>query len=81
MANLPINFIHEPYLMTPLDMQFNNFELGIDYPKPIVDIKENRKKASDILWNLKKNPQVRSESFRILKKHTITDRNKLLQSD
>tara|TARA_B110000091_G_C13782277_1_gene461745 strand:- start:398 stop:1891 length:1494 start_codon:yes stop_codon:yes gene_type:complete len=81
LANLPINFIHEPYLMTPLDMQFNNFELGIDYPNPIVDIKINRKKASDILWNLKKNPQVRSESFRILKKHTITDRNNLLHSD
>ena len=81
LANLPINFIHEPSLMTPLDMQFNNFELGVDYPHPIVDIKENRKKASDILWNLKKNPQVRSESFRILKKHTITDRNRLLRSD
>jgi deoxyribodipyrimidine photo-lyase len=81
LANLPINSIHEPSLMTPLDMQFNNFELGVDYPHPIVDIKENRKKASYILWNLKKNPQVRSESFRILKKHTITDRNRLLRSD
>jgi deoxyribodipyrimidine photo-lyase len=67
--------------MTTLDMQFNNFELGVDYPKPIVDIKENRKKASDILWNLKKNPLVREESFRILQKHTITDRSKLLKSD
>ena len=81
LENLPVNFIHEPYLMTTLDMQFNNFELGVDYPKPIVDIKENRKKASDILWNLKKNPLVREESFRILQKHTITDRSKLLKSD
>ena len=26
LAKLPVAFIHEPYLMTPLDQQFNNFE-------------------------------------------------------
>jgi deoxyribodipyrimidine photo-lyase len=81
LANLPVYFIHEPYLMTTLDMQFNNFELGIDYPKPVVDIKTNRKRASDILWNLKKNPLVQKESFRILKKHTLSNRYKLLPNE
>ena len=81
LANLPINFIHEPYLMTPLDMQFNDFELGVNYPKPIVEIKENRKKASEILWNLKKNTRVIKESYRILKKHTISDRNRMLRDE
>ena len=81
LSNLSINFIHEPYLMTILDMQFNDFELGKDYPKPIVDIKTNRKKASDILWNLKKNSVVQKESYRILKKHTITNRKKMLPSN
>jgi deoxyribodipyrimidine photo-lyase len=71
LAHLPIPFLHEPYLMTPLDEQFNNFELGVNYPKPIVDIKIARKKASDTLWNMKKNAEVRKESERILKKHTI----------
>ena len=54
LAHLDILFIHEPYLMTPMESAFYNFELGKDYPKPIVDIKTNRKRASDILWNMKK---------------------------
>ena len=55
LAHLPDQFVHEPYLMGLIEMKFNNFELDKDYPKPIVDIKKNRKKAMDILWNLKKN--------------------------
>jgi deoxyribodipyrimidine photo-lyase len=67
--------------MTPLDQQFANFELGKDYPKPIVDIKQTRKKASDILYKMRQDPEVLLENKRILKKHTITDRKKLLKSD
>ena len=81
LANLSIPFIHEPYLMTPLDQQFNNFELGVQYPKPIVDIKVARKKASDTLWNMKKNAAVREESERILKKHMLSDRNRTFKTD
>ena len=81
LANLSTAFIHEPYLMTPLDQQFANFELGIDYPKPIVNIKLNRKKASDILWKMRKDPEVIKESIKIIKKHTISDKNKTLKND
>ncbi|WP_298765982.1 cryptochrome/deoxyribodipyrimidine photo-lyase family protein [uncultured Polaribacter sp.] len=81
LAHLPTAFIHEPYLMTPLDQQFNNFELGVNYPKPIVDIKIARKKASDILWKMKNDPDVFNESKRILFKHTLSDRNRLMNSD
>lgn len=81
LAKLSTTFIHEPYLMTPLDQQFANFELGNDYPKPIVDIKQTRKKASDILYKMRQDPEVLSENKRILKKHTITDRKKMLKSD
>ncbi|WP_075342344.1 cryptochrome/deoxyribodipyrimidine photo-lyase family protein [Tenacibaculum agarivorans] len=80
-AHLPIPFIHEPYLMTPLDQQFSKCILGKDYPTPIVDIKENRKKASDILWNMKDDLLVRKESLRILKKHTINNRSRMLRDD
>jgi deoxyribodipyrimidine photo-lyase len=81
LAKLETAFIHEPYLMTPLDQQFNNFELGVNYPKPIVDIKTNRKKATDILWGMKNDPDVILDSKRILKKHTISDRSKMLKSE
>lgn len=81
LANLPKAFIHEPYLMTALDQQFNNFELGKDYPKPIVNIKSNRKKALDILWSMKSDTEVVKENERILNKHTISNRKKLSNSD
>jgi deoxyribodipyrimidine photo-lyase len=81
LTDLATPFIHEPYLMTPLDQQFNNFELGVDYPHPIVDIKVARKKASDLLWNMKKNTEVKKESKRILGKHTLSNRNSMLNTD
>ena len=70
LKGLDIPFVHQPYLMTELDQVFNNFKLGKDYPYPIVNIKETRKKASDVLWNMSKNKQVKTEGKRILKKHT-----------
>lgn len=81
LAHLDIPFIHEPYLMTELEQGLYNFKLGVDYPEPIVDVKENRKRASDILWNMKKDPEVVKESFRILKRHTLQDRSSLLKSN
>nr|WP_321227813.1 FAD-binding domain-containing protein [uncultured Psychroserpens sp.] len=70
LKNLDIRFAHEPYLMTEMEQQFNNFHLGKDYPYPIVDMDATRKKASNTLWNLRKNKKVREESKRILNKHT-----------
>jgi deoxyribodipyrimidine photo-lyase len=46
--------------------------LGIDYPYPIVNIQETRRKASTALWSLQKNTLVKNESLRILKKHTLS---------
>ncbi len=81
LIKLDTPFVHEPYLMTEMEQAFYNFKLGEDYPEPIVDIKENRKRASDILWNMKKDPDVVRESFRILKRHTISDRNRMLRNE
>jgi len=74
LRNIPMEFIHEPYKMTFLDQKFNNIILGEDYPLPIVDMKRSRKKASDTLWNMKEDPLVQKESYRILKKHTLPNR-------
>jgi deoxyribodipyrimidine photo-lyase len=71
LKNLDTPFAHEPYLMTKMEQQFNNFYLDKDYPYPIVDMEITRKKASDTLWKLRKNKKVREESERILKKHTF----------
>lgn len=80
LAHLDTPFVHEPYLMTELEQGLYNFKLGEDYPHPIVDIKENRKRASEILWNMKEDPEVVKESFRILKRHTLQDRKRMLRN-
>ena len=73
LANVPIQFIHEPYKMTFLDQKFNNFEVGVDYPSPIVNMEKTRKFASDFLWAMKKNPIVKAEGLRILGMHTMAN--------
>jgi deoxyribodipyrimidine photo-lyase len=73
LRDLPTPFVHNPSKMTYLDQKFNNFDLGIHYPKPIVNIDRTRKHASDLLWEMKKNPLVKEENNRILKLHTMSD--------
>ncbi|WP_179346474.1 cryptochrome/deoxyribodipyrimidine photo-lyase family protein [Winogradskyella ursingii] len=81
LARLDTPFIHEPYLVTEMEETLYDFKLGEDYPFPIVDIKDNRKRASDILWNMQKDPEVVRESYRLLKRHTLKDRNKMLNRE
>lgn len=75
LSDVPTAYIHEPYTMSLLEQQFCNTFIGRDYPLPIVDIKKTGKKAGDILWNLKEERLVKKESYRILKRHTLADRN------
>ncbi len=74
LRNLELQFVHEPYLMTDMEQGFNDFKLGEEYPFPIVDLVETRRRASETLWNIRKNNTVKSESKRILKKHTLPNR-------
>jgi deoxyribodipyrimidine photo-lyase len=73
LKDLPTPFVHNPSKMTYLDQKLNNFNLGINYPKPIVNVELTRKYASNYLWNIKKNPIVKEENNRILKLHTMAD--------
>ena len=75
LKNIPNSYIHEPHTMPPLEQRFHNFSLGIDYPEPIVESKEQRKQASHILWSMKSKSIVKAESRRILDKHTLANRN------
>lgn len=75
LSALPAELIHEPWKLTPIEQQFYNLHIGKDYPSPIVDIAKSFKKASEKLWGHRKNRLVREESVRILKKHTLPNRN------
>ena len=69
LAEVPVNLIHEPWKLNPIEQQFYNCEIGKDYPEPIVNIEETRKYASDIVWSFRKTDEVKEEGKRILKKH------------
>ena len=71
LKGLPIPFKHEPYKMTYIDQKIYDFELGKNYPTPIVELNSSRKKASEVIWNMRKDPKVINESYRILKKHVV----------
>ena len=79
LSEIPINLIHEPWKMNAIEQQFYNCEIGKDYPYPIVNIDETRKKASDIVWSFRKKDEVKEEGQRILKKH-VSNPNRNLKS-
>ncbi|WP_289045283.1 FAD-binding domain-containing protein [uncultured Olleya sp.] len=81
LANLDTAFVHDPSTMTYFDQQLTDFQLGRDYPFPIVNEKQTRKFASDTLWNMKDNTLVKKESKRILLRHTLNDRKRLIPNN
>ena len=62
--------------MNQMEQEFYNCRIGTDYPEPIVNIEETRKKASDIVWSFRKKDEVKLEGKRILQKH-VSNSNKL----
>jgi deoxyribodipyrimidine photo-lyase len=77
LEKVPTVFIHEPWKMTEMEQELYKVKLGKDYPYPIVDLEESRKKASEIVWSFRKNDSVKEEGKRILKKHVnISSSNK-----
>lgn len=73
--NVPLAYIHQPHTMSLLEQQFCNTFIGQDYSAPIVDIKKTAKRAGDILWKLKEDKTVKQDAYRILKRHTLANRN------
>ena len=71
---LPQHFRLQPWLMTPMEQQFYQFQLGKDYPLPIVNLEQSGRLARERIWKMKDSPQVRQESHRILKRHTVPRR-------
>ncbi|MEK9920390.1 MAG: FAD-binding domain-containing protein, partial [Luminiphilus sp.] len=65
LADLPLPFIHQPWLRSPLERQFH----PVDYPDPIVDLKQSYQFAKETLWRLKSVDQIRNERERILDRH------------
>lgn len=80
LINIPANLIHEPWKLSLMEQQLYNCEIGKDYPLPIVDIEITRKYAIDIVWDFRKNADVKQEGNRILKKHVSNPKSHLTKN-
>ena len=67
LKDIPVEFIHEPWLMTEMDRAF----LGIksNYPNPIVDLTVSGKIARDNIWGHREKEEVKRENRRIVATH------------
>ncbi|NCX96243.1 MAG: deoxyribodipyrimidine photo-lyase [Chitinophagia bacterium] len=70
LANIPAPLIHSPWKLSLIEQKLYNCEIGKDYPPPIVDVEESRKRAGETAWQFRKTTEVMTESRRIVKKHT-----------
>ena len=74
LQNIPPEFIHEPWKLTPIEQMFYNFEMGLDYGYPIVNLEEARRFSSDFFWSIRKNKEIKLDGQRIIEKHTLPNR-------
>ena len=74
LAKLPDSFIHTPWELTPIEQQELAFELGKDYPFPLVDAEKSGAAARDRIWAAQKLPEVVKDAERVLARHTLSKR-------
>ena len=68
LSGLPLEFVHQPWLLNEMEQAMYNFKYGTDYPKLIVDLNSAKENVRQ-LWEFRKENLVVSENNRILKKH------------
>ena len=66
---LPTKYIHEPWKIPEMELEFLNFKLGKDYPNPIVDLQKSSKLAREKIWGHMREKKVKEEKKRILRTH------------
>nr|WP_063373853.1 deoxyribodipyrimidine photo-lyase [Pseudoalteromonas luteoviolacea] len=69
LSDIPAPLVHSPWTLTEMEQMMYGIELGVDYPLPVVDLKESYSKAQTLLWQWKKRDDVISEAKRVLAIH------------
>ena len=69
LAEIPVEFIHEPWLLSEMEQTLYSFRIGLDYPLPIVNLEETQRASSEEVWSFRKELAVKNDAKRILKKH------------
>lgn len=70
LKDVPIEFIHQPWLMPSAVQIAIGFKIGEHYPQPIVDIQQTARFAREHLWKTKKSEVVQEQNQHILTRHT-----------
>lgn len=71
LSKLPVPLIHQPWLLSPMELAMYDFDLARDYHPPIVDVEQAARKARDKMWAFRSGTEVKQEAARILSKHTV----------
>ncbi len=71
LKGIPLEFVHEPWKLTAMEQSMYNFELGKDYPRPIIEMDTTRQHASDSIWKIIQSQKSKMEGRKILKRHTV----------
>jgi len=74
LAHIPAPYIHQPALLPPLLADTLNFQLGRDYPFPIVDNHQAYQLAKERLFTWKQKPTVKATAKRVLEQHGSRNR-------
>lgn len=74
LTNVPAPLVHTPWLLSDMECLMYNFELGVDYPKPIVDLAQSYADAQALLWSWREKPAVKRENARLLQRHVRLQR-------
>lgn len=69
LANIPAPLVFSPWELSPMELTMYNLTLGMDYPRPIVDVESAAADARDRLWMYRKRFSVKQEGWRILDRH------------
>ncbi|MDK1286195.1 cryptochrome/deoxyribodipyrimidine photo-lyase family protein [Pseudoalteromonas umbrosa] len=69
LENIPAPLVHAPWDLTDMEQMMYGIELGVDYPNPIVDLKESYTRAQALMWHWKKREDVAIEAKRVLAIH------------
>lgn len=70
LRDLDSQLVHEPWKLTIMEQQIYGFELGKQYPNPMVDLEEASREARNRLFSFKKEASVKQYKDLILNRHT-----------
>lgn len=76
LRNLTAPLIFEPWKLTDVEQQLYGITLGVDYPFPVVDLKEAHKVARERLWSWKGKDVVKHDAHRVLLRLSMPNREK-----